>query len=160
MFLGLDPSTLTFLLPFLLMLAIVYGALQMGSPIKNRGANFIISVVIALFAASNQQAVDLINQMLPYAAVLFVAVFVLGFIWKGVKDKKVDFTLLAIVAALAAILLASPVGQELFGMAQSSGPLSSDNLAAGAGLLFVLIMLVVAYKSWGKDSEGLENVKK
>ena len=85
MFLGLDSSMLTFLLPFLLMLGIVYGALQMGSPIKNKGANFIIAIVLALFAATNQQAVDMINQFLPYAAVLFVGVFILGFVWKGVK---------------------------------------------------------------------------
>ena len=152
MFLGLDSSMLTFLLPFLLMLGIVYGALQMGSPIKNKGANFIIAVVLALFAATNQQAVDMINQFLPYAAVIFVGVFILGFVWKGVKGKKVDFTLLAIVAGLAAIFLASPMGQEIFNTAGSMGPISSDNLAAGAGLLFVLIMLVVAYKFWNKKA--------
>ena len=160
MFLGLDSSTLTFLLPFMLMLAIVYGALQMGSPIKNKAANFIIALVFAVFAATYQPAVDMINQLLPYAVVLFVVVFLLGFVWKGARDKKIDFTLLAIVAALAAIFLASPMGQELFGMAQSSGPLSADNLAAAAGLLFVLIMLVVAYKSWGGEATGLEKLKK
>ncbi|MBM3303766.1 MAG: hypothetical protein FJY76_01615 [Candidatus Aenigmarchaeota archaeon] len=159
MFLGLDPSTLNFLLPFLLMLAIVYGALQMASPIKNKGANFIIALVFALFAATYQPAVDMINQLLPYAVVLFVVVFLLGFVWKGAKDKKVDFTLLAIVAGLIAIFLASPMGQDLFGMAPTSGPLSADNLAAAAGLLFVLIMLVVAYKSWGEDTKGLHEVK-
>jgi len=160
MFLGLDPSVLNFLLPFLLMLAIVYGALQMGSPIKNKGANFIIALVFALFAATYQPAVEAINMLLPYAVVLFVAVFLLGFVWKGAKDKKVDFTLLAIVAGLVAIFLASPMGQDLFGLAPVSGPLSADNLAAAAGLLFVLIMLVVAYKSWGKPAEGLEKVKR
>ncbi len=153
MFLGLDASTLMFLLPFLLMLGIVYGALQMGSPIKNKGANFIIALVLALFAATYQPALDAINALLPYAVVLFVVVFILGFVWKGVKDKKIDFTLLAIVAGLAAIFLASPMGQDIFSAASSYGPLSSDNLAAAAGLLFVLIMLVVAYKYWHKETD-------
>ncbi len=159
MFLGLDASMLAFLLPFLLMLGIVYGALQMGSPIKNKAANFIIALVFGLFAATYQPALDMINQLLPYAVVLFVVVFLLGFVRKGVKDKKIDFTLLAIVAGLAAIFLASPMGQEIFSAAGSVSPISSDNLAAAAGLLFVLIMLVVAYKSWGKPAEGLEKVK-
>lgn len=148
---GLDASTLDFLLPFALMLAIAYGALQMGSPIKNKGVNFIVALVLALFAATYGPATEMINQMLPYAAGLFVAVFLLGFIKSAFRQKqgeKTDFTLLAIIAALAAIFLASPVGSDVFGSFQTSGPLSSENLAAAAGLVFVLVMLVAAYKRW------------
>lgn len=153
MFLGLDASTLNFLLPFLLVLAIVYGALEMSGPIKNKAARFIISLVLAIFAATYEPAVVMINQLLPYAAGLFVVVFLLGFIkslFRGEKGKETDFTLLAIIAGLAAIFFAGPVGSGLFGTAASLGPISSENLAAAAGLLFVLIMLVVAYKNWSE----------
>ena len=153
MFLGLDASTLNFLLPFFLILAIVYGALEASGPIKNKGARFIISLVIAIFAATYEPAVVMINQLLPYAAAVFVFIFLIGFIKSAFvgEDKKTDFTLLAIVVALLAIFLATPIGAQLFDMAPLG--ITGDNLAALAGIAFVLIMLAVAYKSWKPDSE-------
>jgi uncharacterized membrane protein len=148
MFLNLDPSTLGFLLPFLLMLAIVYGALQMGGPFKSKGINFIIAVVLGFFAATYEPVVQFINQVLPYAAILFVVVFLIGFVKSKIVGRKPDFVLLAIVVGLAAVFLASPAGQEIFSVMPSSGVLSADNIAVAVAILFVLILLIASRKFW------------
>jgi hypothetical protein len=59
--------------------------------------------------------------------------------------------MLAIVVGLVAVALASPIGQELFSLAQSSGPFSADNIAAGIALLFILLLIASARHFWNED---------
>ena len=66
---------MTFMLPFLFVLAIVYGALELTSVLKNKAANIVIALVVAFFAISNASAVEFIIAVMPWAAILFIAAF-------------------------------------------------------------------------------------
>ncbi|UCD02942.1 MAG: hypothetical protein JSV63_04125, partial [Candidatus Aenigmatarchaeota archaeon] len=71
--------TLETLLPFLLILAVAYGALETVGLFRNRAVKAIIAVVIAFFGIVNYSVVQLINSFLPYVAILFLLVFIIGF---------------------------------------------------------------------------------
>jgi len=76
------------MLPFFLVLAIVYGALEVAKVFENRGVKGIIAVVIAFFSVSSAEIVAVINSVLPYAALFFVGFFFLAFLASFFKEKE------------------------------------------------------------------------
>ena|SRR3989338_5171682 len=135
---------LTLGIPVVFTLAIVYGALETASPIKNKKSNALISVIIALFVATYEPAVSFINGVLPYAIALFVVVFFLGFLKKTFgsdKKGKKDSTGLFLSLGLILIFLAYQQG--------GGGVLDlgfSSEMITTAGIVIVLIILYTAYK--------------
>ncbi len=133
---------LTLAMPFLFILAIVYGALEMSGVFKNKAVNAIIAIVISFFAISSSQFIEFIYSILPYAAILFVVVFFLGFITspfrgKGREKKGMDYTLLAVVAGLVLIFLANQPGIL---------NLQDSNLITLIGFIIIIIIFYAAYK--------------
>ncbi len=133
------------LLPFFLIFAIVYGALEFADIFKNRTVKFIIAAVIGIFSVGSSEGVGLIYSIMPYAAILFVVFFFLGFLVKifrgkkeGEQKSKADYTLLMACIALALIFLAA--GGENFGLS-----LDKDAIALIV-LAFILLLLLIAYK--------------
>ena len=133
---------LTLAMPFLFILAIVYGALEMSGVFKNKAVNAIIAIVISFFAISSSQFIEFIYSILPYAAILFVVVFFLGFITspfrgKGREKKGMDYTLLAVVAGLVLIFLANQPGIL---------NLQDSNLITLIGFIIIIVIFYAAYK--------------
>ncbi len=129
-------------MPFLFILAIVYGALEMSGVFRNKAVNAIIAIVISFFAISSSQFIEFIYSILPYAAILFVVVFFLGFITspfrgKGREKKGMDYTLLAVVAGLVLIFLANQPGIL---------NLQDSNLITLIGFIIIIIIFYAAYK--------------
>ena len=130
----------TFGIPFFFMLAIVFGALEVGGVFKNKGVKIIISLVIAAFAATNEQAVQFIFYVLPYATIFFVVVFFLGFIVKSRKEGDKDWFLMAIVLILFLLLLMN--FESLTGIAGDLG----TTIATVLGVIIVLMVFYAAYQ--------------
>jgi len=104
----IDIFTLEYLLPFMLVIAVVYGGLESVQMFRNRAIKTIIAVVVGFFALTNYQIVQTINSFLPYAAIFFVLVFGLGFARKALSgDGGRDNTMLIIVIALVLLFIAS-----------------------------------------------------
>jgi hypothetical protein len=142
-----------FLIPFFFMFAVAYGGLEVSDVLKNRKINLVLGVVFGLFAASNPGTVDFINEVLPYAVILLVIFFFLGFLLsfvrgKGEKGKKdPDYTLIIIIAGLAMIFLSSD-NSLLSGL-----PISLENWSPWIMLVFILVVFMGAYyKSVGKTN--------
>jgi EamA domain-containing membrane protein RarD len=129
------------LLPFLFVLAIVYGALEFSDVFKNRTVKFIIAVVLGFFAISSAEVLAFIYNVLPYAAVFFVAFFFLGFIrkfFKKEKGEKNDYKLLMICAALVLIFLSSQ--SEIIGL-----NIEKDTITLIALGVIVLVFLMAYF---------------
>ncbi len=155
----LTPDITGFFLPFLFVLAVVFGGLEMSGVFESKGgrsrgkaAKLLISAVIAFIAASSPLVLEFLSALLPYAALLFVAVFFLGFLWKlgGKKAQKKDYTMVLIIAALALIAL-SAFGTDLTRLVPGLN-MSADQLLTAAGLVFIFVILVAAYNK--SEDEG------
>lgn len=138
-------AELALILPFFFVFAITYGSLEVSKIFHNNAVKAIISLVLATFAATNENFIILMNQIFPHAVTLFVAVFFIGFIFalvkgKGEKGKSIDYVLLIIIAGLILLLLASQGD-----LVEFMNSINSDFLAY-AGLILIGIILFAAYK--------------
>ena len=143
------PTLLTFAIPFFLILAIVYGALEVSGVFKNRGVMAVISLVIALFGISSEPVIGLIYQILPWAVCLFIIIFFLGFIFSLFKGKgEKDYSLLMIIIGLALIFLIN-MGYDIIDSLLPYG-MEAENFMVGTGLLLIVIIFYAVYKRGGE----------
>ncbi len=138
--------SLDILLPFFLVLAIIYGALEVSKVFDNRAVKGIIAVVFAFFAIMNAQVVSFINTILPYAAGFFVILFLIWIVLKPFRGKGVgggDATVLIVILVLVLILLAR-LGST--GYIPGYTFLSDPNFLWLIGIIVVLVIIWKAYK--------------
>jgi hypothetical protein len=95
------------LLPFMLVVAIVYGGLETAGMFRNRAIRTIIAVVLGFFSITNYMIVQTINSLLPFAAIAFLLLFVLGFAKKSISSGEKDNTMIIIILALGLLFIAS-----------------------------------------------------
>jgi hypothetical protein len=140
---------LTTLIPFLFVLAVVYGALEVSDIFKKSQVKLIISLCFALVAMTTGFITEFIMGILPYAILAFIAIFFVGFalsFFKGKKEGERDYTLMAIVLILFLLFVAN------YGIGYLSAympSLSGGDLATGVGILVLLLVFYAAYKGWG-----------
>lgn len=140
-----DLLSMELLLPFFLVLAIIYGALEVSKVFDNRAVKGIIAAVFAFFAIMNAQVVSLINVILPYAAGFFVVIFIIWMVIKPFRGRGGgggDPTVLVVILVLVLILLAR-LGTE--GYIQNNF-LTDPNFLWLIGIIVVLVIIWKAYK--------------
>ncbi|UCD03217.1 MAG: hypothetical protein JSV63_01100 [Candidatus Aenigmatarchaeota archaeon] len=141
MFLPFNFMTLETLLPFLLILAVAYGALETVGLFRNKAVKAIIAVVIAFFGIVNYSVVQLINSSLPYVAILFILVFIIGFARKALSGGEKDNTMIIIIIVLILLLVGSIANaQGGFGMLQY------NELLWLIGTVLILAVIFAAYR--------------
>jgi hypothetical protein len=136
----IDFFSLYTLLPFLLVMAVVWGGLDTAGMFRNRALKTIISVVMAFFAISNNSVVDTIHGFLPYAAIFFILIFVTGYVKRslgGEKDK--DNTMMIIIVGLVLVLIASFAKAE-------GGMYEYSEFFWFMGVIAIIAILYAAYK--------------
>jgi len=140
---------MTFMLPFLFMLAIVYGALDLAAVFKKKAVNVIIALVVAIFAVSNAGVVASIVAVMPWVAMLFIALFFIKFILSMFKPGEGgrDYTLLIVILGLIAIFMLSQGTQLIQDWLPGGFPVTEDNLILIIGIVIVVAILFAAYKS-------------
>ena len=134
------------LVPFIFVLAIVWGGLEVAGIFKNKGVMAIISVVVAFFAISSSQTLSFLQQFLPLAVIIFILVFILSIIIKPFKTKegfKIDYTLLAIVGVLVLVFL-STWDFRYFGNLIPGA--DNADILSGIGIVIFLLIIISAYK--------------
>ncbi len=140
----IDFFSLYTLLPFLLVLAIVYGAIETAGMFRNRALKAIISVVMAFFAISNSYVVNTIHSFLPYAAIFFILVFAVGFVKRSLAGgKERDNTMIIIIIALVLLLVASIARAE-------GGLYEYSEFFWFIGVIAIISVLYAAYKMSSK----------
>ena len=144
------------IVPFLFMLAVVYGALEYAKVFKNRAVNAIISVAIAFMAMINTQVVSFIQAVIPYAAILFIIFFFIAIVTKPLRkagsggSTNYEFLIIIIVLILLFLVQMGGSGSPLSGMF-NFGFLGSEDLLWGIGLVAILLIFWFAYKHSGKQ---------
>ncbi len=134
-------------IPFFFVLAVVYGSLEVSNVFKKSSVKGMISLAIAAVTLTSEAVTVFVMDILPYAAILFVIFFVLGFILNVFRgdDKKVDFSLVAVIAALVLVFVSS---QQDF--VESYIPwLSSENSVFIVAGILLLMIFYAAYKKGG-----------
>ncbi len=136
------------ILPFVFLLAVVYGGLEISGVFKNKPAKFIIALVVSYFAMSNPQASAFIESFLPLMGIVFVVVFLLGFVFKTFhKGGDKDWTLIGVVTALILIVFANLYSE--FGSYVRQLPISEGNFTVIVALIGFVAILYAAYKKGG-----------
>lgn len=141
---------MTFILPFLFVLAIVYGALDLAAVFKKKAVNVIIALVVAVFAVSNVAIVDSIVAAMPWAAMLFIVLFFIKFILSFFKTSgggERDYTLLAVILGLIAIFMLSQGTQLIQDWLPGGFPVSEENLILIIGLVIIIAIFYAAYRN-------------
>jgi len=137
---------ISFLTPFLFMLAIVYGALDVAGVFRNRRVNALIALVFALFTLTYAPATEFINQIMPFAIMFFVVFFFLGFVIKMAKkgvDK--DFTLLVIILGLVLLLFATQ-GPGFIDNFMPGFEEQASNIMIISAIVFIAVIFLAVYK--------------
>lgn len=147
------------IIPFLFMLAIVYGALDIGGVFKNKRVNAVIAAVFALFTLTYAPAAEFINQIMPLAIIFFVVFFFVGFIvkaaTKGLSDEtgKKDFNLLIIILGLVLLLFATQ-GPEVIGRFLPGFEEQASNIMVLSAVVFIGVIFMAAYRISVKEKGG------
>jgi len=141
--LGIE-GPMAYILPFFLMFAIVYGALDFAGMFKNRKVVLLVSIILALFAISLEWVRMSIVTYMPYAALVFIVFFFIGFLKKlfSGKDKNPDYTLLAVIIMLLLLFIASQ-GDMLSSFFPSY---MFNEIMLAAGLVLIAFIFYAAYK--------------
>ena len=139
------------MIPFIFMLAIVFGALDVAGVFKNKRVNMMIAMVFALFTLTYQPAIDFINGIMPIAIILFIVFFFIGFAIKAVKKEvNKDWTLVIIIITLVFLGLAtqnSLITGLLPGLAEQW-----NTMITIVAIVLVGMLLLAAYRR-GKEEQ-------
>jgi len=131
--------SMNILLPLLLIVAIVYGALETVGMFRNRAVKTIIAVVMGFIAVSDSGVVSMIYNFLPLVTIFFIIFFTLGFFKKSLGKGGTDNELKIIVMVLVLLLAAS--------LGNSSGFFQAyPDLIWIIGVVVFLAILYAAYK--------------
>jgi len=143
-------ETLALILPFFFVFAVVYGALDVSSALRNNAVKAVISIILAFFTITNQMAIDFINQVFPYAVIIFIVVFFLGFLAKAFKSSDSgsrDYVLIIIVMGLALLLLASQGD-----LVELMNSVNSD-LLSYVGIGLIILIFYAAYRQMAESKK-------
>jgi hypothetical protein len=144
---------ITLLIPFLFMLAIVYGALDVAGVFKNKRVNALIAAVFAFFTLTYSPAIEFINQIMPIAIIFFVVFFFLGFMIKvAKKGVEKDFTLLIIILGLTLLLFATQ-GPNVINNFLPGFEEQASNIMVISAIVFIGVILLAAYRLSTKPSQ-------
>ena len=140
---------MTFILPLVLVLAIVYGALDLSKVFRNKAVNGIIAVVIAFVAVSNAGIASFLISVMPIAAMLFIVIFFFKFIkslFSGSGGER-DWTMLIILIGLAMVFMLSQGTQMVMDWLPSGFPVDENNFILIIGIVLIIVIFFVVYKS-------------
>ena len=104
-----------FFIPFLFVMAVVFGVLEVTNVFRNRGVNIVVALALSFFAASNSTFIGILWNYFGSIAVFFIAMFFITFVF------------------------------EVFGLRRSGRGGSSDAILINGVILFVLLSIGYLY---------------
>ncbi len=142
---GLDAN---FVIPFLFVLAVVFGVLRISKAFRgNAAVEVIISLVIAFFAATFPPFTSVLFSILPTITMFFIAMFFIVFVLEiiGVRgrpsDRPENIIFYGILLLILFVILANHSN-----LIPNLGIISTSDLALGVGLVFILSIFWAAFK--------------
>lgn len=138
-----------FLIPFLFVLAVVFGVLNLTNVFKSRAVSFVIALAIAFFAASYQPFTTLLWAQLGNITTFFIVMFFIAFLLEVFGVRKVAQRAIpesmAMQGAILFILLG--VGYMIVDkIPQLPFIGGGQNLLLLIGVIFILMIFWSAFK--------------
>lgn len=139
------------LIPFLFVLAVVFGAVEASNVFRNKGVNFLVSLALAFFAASNESFIQFLWSQFGSISIFFIAMFFIIFtleafgVRKGQQGKDSSD---ALVVNGAILFLLFSIGY-LFAGSFPSLPIvgGGQNLMLLLFIVFIIVIFWFAYKT-------------
>jgi hypothetical protein len=146
-----------FVIPFLFVLAVVFGVLRISHAFRgNAAVEVIISLVIAFFAATFQPFTSMLFSILPSITLFFIAMFFIVFILeiigvrgKGSGDRTANMIMYGILILILFVIVANHSN-----LIPNLGIISPDDLVLGIGLIFVIAIFWAAFKIGPEKQAG------
>jgi len=146
------------LIPFLFVLAIVFGVLELKKVFRNRGVNFLVAISIAFFTITNSFFVSMLWAYFGSITAFFIIMFYLAFIFeifglRGGKDGKDNTSSIVIEGAMFFVLLS--IGFLFVDQIPTLPVIGSGaNLITIFLIIFVLSIFWSAFKIGNGDGHG------
>jgi protein-S-isoprenylcysteine O-methyltransferase Ste14 len=143
------------LIPFLFVLAIVFGLLDIIKIFgKNRAVNFLIAFSIAFFSITNSDFVNLLWSQFGNITSFFIVMFFIAFVlevvgFKGKKGKGGEEEDIIIYGAILLLLLS-------FGFAYSSLIPTMPYLGGGSNFIVLIAIILILVIFWRAFKIGAE----
>lgn len=151
-----------FIIPFLFVLAVVFGVLRISKAFKgNAAVEVIISLVIAFFSATYSPFTSMLFNILPTVTLFFIAMFFLVFILEiiGVRGKGKGEPVTNIIIYGILILVLFTIVASHSELIPKLGIISADDLVLGIGIIFILSIFWAAFKIGPGEHAGGEGKK-
>lgn len=143
---GLDAN---FVIPFLFVLAVVFGVLRISKAFRgNAAVEVIISLVIAFFAATYSPFTSMLFSILPTVTMFFIAMFFIVFVLEivGVRGRRGGDYLSNILIYGILILILFTIVANHSNLIPNLGIISPEDLALGIGIILILSIFWAAFK--------------
>ncbi len=138
-----------YIVPFVFSFAVVYGSIELSGVFKNKAVNAIIAITIAIMSIVNESVVDMLWKYMPVATIVFVILFIVGFIWKFINSigsgSKADYGVVGAIVFLIFIGLASPTIRNSIHIPNST----TITFIVGFTLVAVLFLLAAKMNMFG-----------
>ncbi len=149
---GLDAN---FVIPFLFVLAVVFGVLRISKAFKrNAAVEIIISLVIAFFAATFPPFTSILFSILPTITLFFIAMFFIVFVLEivGVRGRYGGDKVTNIIIYGILLLILFTIVANRSNLIPTFGIISTEDLLLGIGLIFILTIFWSAFKIGGGEA--------
>ncbi|MFZ3077552.1 MAG: hypothetical protein WA139_03795 [Candidatus Aenigmatarchaeota archaeon] len=146
-----------FIIPFLFVLAVVFGVLRISKAFKgNAAVEVIISLVIAFFSATYSPFTSMLFNILPSITMFFIAMFFIVFVLEivGVRGNRGGNYVTNLIIYGILILVLFTIVASHSELIPNLGIISPDDLVLGVGLIFVISIFWAAFKIGAGESAG------
>ena len=132
------------LIPFLFVLAIVFGVLELTKIFRNRGVNFLVALAIAFFTITNTAFVSMLWSYFGSITTFFIVMFLIAFVFEVFGLRKAGrppTSSILINAGILFILLS-------IGFLYVNQIPELPFVGGGQNLLFLLIIIFILVIFW------------
>jgi hypothetical protein len=148
----------SYLLPFLLIFALVYGILARMDLFKgNKGVNGIIALVVGLMSLQFSFVPQFFSEIFPRLgvglAIILIVLILTGF-FLDPESKGMMYTLLGVGAVIVVVILMQTAGA----VGWSSGLWWSQNWPLVAGAIFILVLVAIIVGSSSQSTGGPQSI--
>jgi len=139
------------LIPFLFVLAIVFGVLELTKIFRNRGVNFLIAFSIAFFTITNTAFVNMLWSYFGSITTFFIVMFFIAFVFEvfGLRKAGQRETTSSILIDGAILFLLLSIG-----FLYSNQIPELPFLGGGQNLIFLFIVVFILAIFWSAFKIG------
>lgn len=136
-----------FFIPFIFILAVVFGSLNVTKVFKSKAINFLIALALSFFAASNGDFLQFLWSQFGTIAIFFIAMFFIIFILEAFGVRKEGGKDALIINGAILFILLSTSSLFVNSLPAIPGVGNGQNLLLLIFIVFIIVIFWLAYKT-------------